>query len=101
MGTGNDALTEQVASGLLEAGYSFGQLITLPLDLAFDTDLTSKLDNLYEEIKYDDPDNIYEQFTKTMVEYGVPLAGIGKIAKPLRAALRARAGKIANKYASQ
>jgi hypothetical protein len=99
MGTGNDALTEQVASGLLEAGYSFGQLITLPLDLAFDTDLTSKLDNLYEENKYDDPDNIYEQFTKTMVEYGVPLAGIGKIAKPLRAALRARAGKIANKYA--
>jgi hypothetical protein len=35
MGTGNDGLTEQVASALLETGYSVGQLITLPLDLAF------------------------------------------------------------------
>ena len=44
---GKNEIVDQALSGLLESGYSFGQLITLPLDLAFDTNLTKSLDELY------------------------------------------------------
>ncbi len=97
--SGSNELTEQAFNGLLEAGYSLGQLITIPLDLGFDTDLTSKIDKLYDDLKYDDPDTFYEQATKTLVEYGVPFGVINKFTKPIRNALRAKASKIGNKYA--
>lgn len=97
--SGSNELTEQAVNGLLEAGYSFGQLITIPLDLGFDTNLTSKLDKLYDDLKYDDPDTFYEQATKTLVEYGLPFGIINKATKPIRAALRAKASKIGNKTA--
>ena len=37
-------------NGLLEAGYSFGQMVTIPLDLANGDkwQLTQKLDKIYE-----------------------------------------------------
>jgi hypothetical protein len=97
--SGSNELTEQAFNGLLEAGYSLGQLITIPLDLGFDTDLTSKIDKLYDDLKYEDPDTFYEQATKTLVEYGVPFGIINKFAKPIKTALRAKASKIGNKTA--
>ena len=49
---GKNQLTSQAMNGLLEAGYSMGQLLTIPIDLALDEkwELTQKLDNLYDKI---------------------------------------------------
>ena len=96
-GIGTNEITEQALNGLIEAGYGIGQLVTIPLDLAFDTNLTSKIDNLYEKIKFEDPEDIYGQITKSLVEYGVPIGVIGKASKPLRLFLKSKASKINNK----
>jgi len=49
---GKTQLTSQAMNGLLEAGYSFGQMLTIPIDLAADEkwELTQKLDNLYDKM---------------------------------------------------
>jgi hypothetical protein len=96
-GIGKSEIIDQALSGLLEAGYSFGQLITLPVDLAFDTNLTSKLDEVYEKNKFREPNDIYEEITKTLTEYGVPVGAIGKMTSPLRQYLKAKSiNKIEN-----
>lgn len=96
-GIGKSEIVDQALSGLLEAGYSFGQLITLPVDLAFDTNLTKKLDEVYEKNKFREPNDIYEEITKTLTEYGVPVGVIGKMTSPLRQYLKAKSiNKIEN-----
>ena len=51
---GKTQLTSQAINGLLEAGYSIGQLLTIPVDLALDEkwELTQKLDNLRHDFLY-------------------------------------------------
>ena len=39
-------------------GYSFGDLITTGIDAAVDTNLTEKLDEVYEENKIEDPETL-------------------------------------------
>jgi hypothetical protein len=94
---GNNEIVDQALSGLLESGYSFGQLITLPLDLAFDTNLTKSLDELYEKYKYEDPDTFLEEVVKTLTEYGAPVSVITKFTSPLRKKLRDLSNKIQSK----
>ena len=91
---GNNEIVDQALSGLLESGYSFGQLITLPLDLAFDTNLTKSLDELYEKYKYEDPDTFLEEVTKVLTEYGAPVSAVTKLTSPLRKKLRDQLNKI-------
>jgi hypothetical protein len=91
---GKNEIVDQALSGLLESGYSFGQLITLPLDLAFDTNLTKSLDELYEKYKYEDPDTFLEEVTKVLTEYGAPVSVVTKLTSPLRKKLRDQLNKI-------
>ena len=91
---GNNEIVDQALSGLLESGYSVGEFITLPLDLAFDTNLTKYLDELYEKYKYEDPDTFLEEVVKTLTEYGAPVSVVTKLTSPLRKKLRDQLNKI-------
>ena len=98
---GRNKFAEQAINGALEAGYSFGQLITMGSDLIFDTDLTRKLDDVhddwYNKLQLEEPTDLGGQLTKTIVEYGLPIGFIGKLSKPIRAYAKSKASKIQNK----
>ena len=98
---GRNKFAEQAINGALEAGYSFGQLITMGTDFMFDTDLTNKLDRVYENwyrsLQLEEPTDLSGQLTKTIVEYGAPIGLIAKLSKPLRAFAKSKASKINNK----
>ena len=102
---GKNQLTSQAMNGLLEAGYSFGQMLTIPIDLAADEkwNLTQKLDNLYDKM-YEggdlrDPNTMSEQVTKTLVEYGLPFGIATKLMRPLNIVLKSKLSKIQNRGA--
>jgi len=100
---GKNQLTSQAMNGLLEAGYSFGQMLTIPIDLAADEkwNLTQKLDNLYDKMykggDFRDPNTMSEQVTKTLVEYGVPFGLASKLLRPLNVVLKSKLSKLNNK----
>ena len=98
---GKNKFAEQAINGALEAGYSFGQLITMGTDFMFNTDLTNKLDRVYDDwyqkLQLEEPTDLYGQLTKTAVEYGFPVGLIAKFSKPLRAWSKSKASKINNK----
>tara|TARA_Y100001963_G_scaffold49976_1_gene70005 strand:+ start:8651 stop:13318 length:4668 start_codon:yes stop_codon:yes gene_type:complete len=100
---GKNRLTSQAMNGLLEAGYSFGQMLTIPLDLALDEklELTQKLDNLYNKMYegggFRDPNTMGEQVTKTLVEYGIPFGLASKLLRPLNLVLKSKLSKLNNK----
>ena len=102
---GKNKLTSSAMNGLLEAGYSFGQMITIPIDLAVGEkwELTQKLDNLYdkiyEEAGFQDPNTMSEQVTKTLVEYGLPFGLATKLLKPLNIVLKSKLSKLQNRGA--
>ena len=60
-------------------GYSFGDLITTGIDAAADTNLTEKLDEVYEENKIEDPETLLGSVNKVLIEFGVPGGGVFKI----------------------
>ena len=100
---GKNRLTAQAMNGLLEAGYSMGQLLTIPLDIAFDEkfELTQKLDNLYNKMYegggFRDPNTMGEQVVKTLAEYGVPFTYATKLLRPLNLVLKSKLSKLNNK----
>ena len=102
---GKNRLTSMAMNGLLEAGYSMGQLLTIPLDLALDEkfELTQKLDNLYNRMYegggFRDPNTMGEQVTKTLAEYGVPFTYATKILRPLNLVLKSKLSKFKSKAA--
>ena len=102
---GKNQLTSQAMNGLLEAGYSFGQMLTIPIDLAADEkwNLTQKLDNLYDKMyeggDFRDPNTMSEQVTKTLVEYGLPFGLATKLMRPLNIVLKSKLSKIQNRGA--
>ena len=49
--------------------YSFGDLITTGIDMAADTNLTQKLDKVYEETKIDDPETLLGSVNKVLIEF--------------------------------
>lgn len=105
---GKNEIVDQALSGLLESGYSFGQLFSIPLDIVsgkvgeytgidFQTNFTKKLDELYEKYKYEDPDTFLEEVVKTLTEYGAPVSVITKLTLPLKKKLRDQLNKIQSK----
>ena len=102
---GKNELTSQAMNGLLEAGYSFGQMVTIPLDLANGDkwQLTQKLDRLYDKIYEEaglrDPNTMSEQVTKTLVEYGLPFGLATKLLRPLNIVLKSKLSKLQSKAA--
>ena len=102
---GKNQLTSQAMNGLLEAGYSFGQMLTIPIDLAAGEkwNLTQKLDKLYDKMYegggFRDPNTMSEQVTKTLTEYGVPFGLASKLLRPLNVVLKSKLSKIQNRGA--
>ena len=102
---GKNQLTSQAMNGLLEAGYSLGQMLTIPIDLAADEkwQLTQKLDNLYDKMYegggFKDPNTMSEQVTKTLTEYGVPFTLATKLLRPLNIVLKSKLSKLKNRGA--
>ena len=97
---GKNRLTSAAMNGLLEAGYSFGQMLTIPIDLAADEkfNLTKKLDTLYDKMykggDFGELNSMEEQVTKTFVEYGVPFGLASKLLRPLNVLLKSKLSKI-------
>ena len=102
---GKNQLTSQAMNGLLEAGYSLGQMLTIPIDLAAGEkwNLTQKLDKLYDKMYegggFRDPNTMSEQVTKTLTEYGVPFGLASKLLRPLNVVLKSKLSKIQNRGA--
>lgn len=100
---GKNRMTSMAMNGLLEAGYSFGQMATIPFDLAYGDkwQLTKKLDNLYDKMYkgagFRDPNTMSEQVVKTLVEYGLPFGIATKMLRPLNIVLKSKLSKIQNK----
>ena len=70
--------------------YSFGDLITTGIDMAADTDLTQKLDKVYEETKIDDPETLLGSVNKVLIEYGLPGGAVFKIMNRAKKLIRAK-----------
>ena len=102
---GKNQLTSQAMNGLLEAGYSLGQMLTIAIDLAAGEkwNLTQKLDKLYDKMYegggFRDPNTMSEQVTKTLTEYGVPFGLASKLLRPLNVVLKSKLSKIQNRGA--
>ena len=60
-------------------GYSFGDLITTGIDLAAGTDLTSKLDEVYEKNKIESPETLLGSVNKVLIEFGIPGGAVFKV----------------------
>jgi len=69
-------------------GYSFGDLITTGIDAAIDTNLTEKLDEVYEQNKIEDPETLLGSVNKVLIEFGVPGGGVFKVMNRAKKLLR-------------
>ena len=79
-------------------GYSFGDLITTGIDMAADTNLTERLDEVYEQNKIEDPETLLGSINKVLIEFGVPGGGVFKVMN--RAKKLLRKGKKAKQAAA-
>ena len=69
-------------------GYSFGDLITTGIDAAADTNLTEKLDEVYEQNKLESPETLLGSVNKVLIEFGVPGGGVFKVMNRAKKLLR-------------
>ena len=79
-------------------GYSFGDLVTTGIDATADTNLTEKLDEVYEKNKIEDPETLLGSVNKVLIEFGVPGGGVFKVMN--RAKKLLRKGKKAKQAAA-
>ena len=70
--------------------YSFGDLITTGIDAAADTNLTEKLDKVYEETKIDDPETLLGTVNKVLIEYGLPGGAVFKVMSRAKKLIKAK-----------
>jgi hypothetical protein len=70
--------------------YSFGDLITTGIDAAADTNLTEKLDKVYDETKIDDPETLLGTVNKVLIEYGLPGGAVFKVMSRAKKLIRAK-----------
>ncbi len=81
-------------------GYSIGDLLTTGTDLALDTNLTEKLDKIYEENKIADPETLLGTVNKVLIEYGAPGGAVFKIMNRAKKLFKAKKVKDANAAAA-
>ena len=75
--------------------YSVGDLLTTGTDLAFDTNLTEKLDKIYEENKIKDPETLLGSVNKVLIEYGAPGGVVFKIMNRAKKLFKSKKAKDA------
>jgi hypothetical protein len=59
-------MEKSIYGGVQNIGYSFGDLVTTGIDMAADTNLTERLDKVYEENKIDDPETLLGTVNKVL-----------------------------------
>ena len=79
-------------------GYSFGDLITTGIDAAADTNLTEKLDEVYEENKIEDPETLLGSVNKVLIEFGVPGGLVTKLITRFQKAMRLKGFNTMTRY---
>jgi len=80
--------------------YSIGDLLTTGTDLAFDTNLTEKLDKAYEENKIEDPETLLGTVNKVLIEYGLPGGAVFKVMNRAKKLFKSKKIKDANAAAA-
>jgi len=70
--------------------YSFGDLVTTGIDMAADTNLTEKLDKVYEETKIDDPETLLGTVNQVLIEYGLPGGAVFKVMNRAKKLIKAK-----------
>ena len=65
-------IEKSLYGGVQDLGYAVGDLLTSGVDAAVGTDLSEKLDEVYEENKIKDPETLTGEITKVLTQYGIP-----------------------------
>jgi len=81
-------------------GYSIGDLLTTGTDLALDTNLSEKLDKVYEENKIQDPETLLGTVNKVLIEYGAPGGAVFKVMNRAKKLFKSKKIKDANAAAA-
>jgi hypothetical protein len=76
--------------GVQDLGYGIGDLITSGIDAAADTDLSERLDEVYESNKIKDPETLTGEITKVLTQYGVPGGAAFKVLNRFKIFQRSR-----------
>ena len=76
--------------GVQDLGYGIGDLITSGIDAAADTNLSERLDEIYEKNKLEDPETLTGEITKVLTQYGIPGGAAFKILNRLKIFQRSR-----------
>jgi len=87
---GFEEIERSLYGGVQDLGYSISDLVTGGIDYAFDTDYTSKLDELYEENKIKDPETLLGEIAKIGVQYGLPSSVLLKVGARARGIAKSR-----------
>ena len=90
-------MEKSVYGGVQNIGYSFGDLVTTGIDMAADTNLTERLDKVYEENKIEDPETLLGTVNKVLIEYGIPGGAVFKVMNRAKKILKAKKTKDAAK----
>jgi len=75
--------------------YSIGDLLTTGTDLALDTNLTERLDKVYEENKIKDPETLLGTVNKVLIEYGLPGGAVFKVMNRAKKLFKSKKAKDA------
>ena len=76
--------------GVQDLGYGIGDLITSGIDAAADTNLSERLDEIYEKNKLEDPETLTGEITKVLTQYGIPGGAAFKILNRFKIFQRSR-----------
>jgi hypothetical protein len=90
-------MEKSIYGGVQNIGYSFGDLVTTGIDMAADTNLTERLDKVYEENKIDDPETLLGTVNKILIEYGIPGGAVFKVMNRAKKIIKAKKTKDAAK----
>ena len=83
-------MEKSIYGAVQNIGYSFGDLITTGIDAAADTELTTKLDKIYDETKIDDPETLLGTVNKVLIEYGLPGGAVFKVMNRAKKLIKAK-----------
>jgi len=79
-----------LTGGVQDLGYAIGDLLTSGIDAAAGTDLSEKLDEVYQENKIKDPETLTGSITKVLTQYGLPGGAAFKILNRFKIFQRSR-----------
>jgi len=79
-----DSVRKGINAGEARIAYSVADLLFGGLDLALDTNTLKKVDEIYNNLKPEQPEDTIGEITSLLVEYGLPGSAILKIGGRLR-----------------